>query len=304
MGTTNLIDYRKIHRPAGQLFTAATRSEEIPKYTLSPEQVRFYETNGYLKGIRVLEERQLQCLRDRLEQMVADDFPRRSELIGLTAAAGGASKNQQMIYFQGAWFVDDAFHDLLFNAEMTVPLSQLLGTNRVRFWHDQLFYKPARHGGVVAWHQDYSYWTRTVPVGHITCFVALDDTTLENGCVHVVPGSHRWNLLPTVKLTGGMEDMEAIKQVLSPEQLAQFKPVPMMLKAGEASFHHCLTLHGSYPNTSPNPRRGVVLNFIRPDVRSDTDKPLMPGTPPIPKGAVVEGENFPIVFDANQLTQN
>ena len=55
--------------------------------------------------------------------------------------------------------------------------SQLLGDRGVRFWHDQLFCKPARHGGIVAWHQDYSYWTRTQPLAHLTCWIGLDEAT-------------------------------------------------------------------------------------------------------------------------------
>jgi ectoine hydroxylase-related dioxygenase (phytanoyl-CoA dioxygenase family) len=82
----------------------------------------------------------------------------------------------------------------------------------VRFWHDQIFYKPAHHGGVVAWHQDYSYWTRTTPMAHLSCWIGLDDATRENGCVHYIPGSHRWNLLP---ITGLADDMDSIQTVLN-----------------------------------------------------------------------------------------
>ena len=90
--------------------------------------------------------------------------------------------------------------------------------------------------------------------------------------------------------------MDAIKQVLSPEQLAQFKPTPISLKAGQCSFHHPLLLHGSYANTSDHPRRGVVLNFMKADTRSNDDqKPPMPGAPIYPKGAVIAGDLFPIV---------
>src|ERR1041385_7647348 len=156
MSATTTIEYRKIHRPAGQLFPPATSTADVRKSSLSPEQIRRYEKNGYLAGIQVLTDRQLQLLRNRLEEMIADDFPRRRELMGLPAQAG-ATRNQQMIYFQGAWLVDEALHDMLYNAQIVVPLHQLLGAPRVRFWHDQVFYKPARHGGVVAWHQDYSY---------------------------------------------------------------------------------------------------------------------------------------------------
>ena len=150
---------------------------------------------------------------------------------------------------------------------------------------------------MVAWHQDYYYWTRTVPVGHITCFLALDDSTLENGCLQVIPRSHEWHLLPMTQLVGNEDAMERIKSVLTPEQLAAFKPAPIILKAGQASFHHPLVLHGSYPNYSDRHRRALVLNFIRPDVRSDSDEPLMPGADVVPKGEVVSGEYFPLVLD-------
>ena len=111
----------------------------------------------------------------------------------------------------GAWRIGVAFHDLLWHPAFTVPASQLLG-GAVRFWHDQLFCKPPRHGGVVAWHQDYSYWTRTAPMAHLTAWIALDDSDEANGSVRYIPGSHRWNLLPITGLAG---DMEAIRQVLT-----------------------------------------------------------------------------------------
>jgi ectoine hydroxylase-related dioxygenase (phytanoyl-CoA dioxygenase family) len=147
----------------------------------------------------------------------------------------------------------------------------------------------------VPWHQDYSYWTRTAPAGHVTCFVCLDDATPANGCLHVVPGSHRWSLLPKVPLVGAeAETMDSIKSVLTPPQLEQFHPTPILLRAGECSLHYCLTLHGSYANASDRPRRTVVLNYMRPDTRSASMQPIMPGAPAIPPGEVVEGELFPI----------
>ena len=222
------------------------------------------------------EERQVQAAHaETMERMLEPGYPHAAALHGLPK---GGVERKGVIHFQGAWNVEEAFHDLVFAPRLTVPLCQLLGTDSVRFFHDQIFYKPARHGGVVAWHQDYSYWTRTGPVGHITCFIALDDSTLENGCLHLVPGSHRWNLLPKVELTGQKkEDMDSIKSVMSAAQLAEFKPVPMFLKAGEASFHHSLTLHGSYANNSERSRRSLVLNYMKADTVSNSDQPLMPG---------------------------
>src|ERR1017187_7329789 len=92
------------------------------------------------------------------------------------------------------------------------------------------------HGGVVAWHQDYSYWTRTQPLAHLTCWIGLDDSTRENGCLQYIAGSHRWPDLPITGLAG---DMDAIGAVLSDQQRREFDhPVVVELKKGEASFHH------------------------------------------------------------------
>jgi ectoine hydroxylase-related dioxygenase (phytanoyl-CoA dioxygenase family) len=273
--------------------TTTDRIGDRTQVELSDDQARFYNENGYLAPLRLLDDRQLQEMRHRLEMMIRDDYSRADELVSPPRVKAG--EKPRMIYFQGAWRVDDMFRDLVFSPRLTMALCQLLSTDSVRFFHDQIFYKPARHGGIVAWHQDYSYWTRTTPAGHITCFMCLDDATLENGCLHVIPGSHKWNLLPKIDLIGGgAETMESIKSVLTPEQLEQFKPTPIFLKAGECSFHHCLTLHGSYPNQSDRPRRSIVLNYMKPDTRSASDQPIMPGAPSIPQGAIVEGELFPI----------
>jgi len=190
------------------------------------------------------------------------------------------------------------FHDLLWNPRFTVAASQLLG-GRVRFWHDQLFCKPARHGGVVAWHQDYSYWTRTKPMAHLTCWIGLDDSTVANGAVHYVPGSHRWDLLPITGLAG---NMEAIREVLTPAQWEQFiNPVAVELKRGECTFHHPLMVHGSFANRTELPRRAAVINVFLDGVRSDSDEPMLRGVPPVPRGQPMTGSFFPLLFDPQAM---
>jgi len=171
----------------------------------------------------------------------------------------------------------------------------------VRFWHDQLFCKPAHHGGVVAWHQDYSYWTRTRPMEHLTCWIALDDSTIDNGCLQYIPGSHRWPLLPMTGLAGNMDE---IQTVLSEEQKRQFRPVPIELKAGEATFHHPLMVHGSYENRTDRPRRATVINVFRDGVTSGSDGELLQNVPPIPSGWKMEGQFFPLLFDPASADSN
>jgi ectoine hydroxylase-related dioxygenase (phytanoyl-CoA dioxygenase family) len=263
-------------------------------WRLSDEQVRSFEANGYVAGVRLLEGRALDAVRDAVERIRSGENPH-LDLLYEVDEEYYRDPERNSFHCLGGWLVEAALHDLVFHGAATVPAAQLLGVERLRFWHDQVFYKPARHPGVVAWHQDFSYWTRTLPMNHVTVNIVLDDTSPENGCLHYVPGSHRWPLLPPVSFG---QDMEAFRDFLPEELRERFSPRPVALRAGEASFHHPLTVHGSYENRSAAPRRAVVLNFMGPDTRSADDRmPLLKGTPVVARGDVVEGEHFPIVLD-------
>ncbi|HKG14660.1 MAG TPA: phytanoyl-CoA dioxygenase family protein [Pyrinomonadaceae bacterium] len=283
-------DLSLCHEPVTGLFPAP-ESEGWEACALSGEQVAFYEEHGYVAGVRVLTEEQLAALRAELSELMSPLDGRRGLWYEFHS---NESTDPARVLFHalGAWRLAPAFHDLLWNARFTVPASQLL-KGAVRFWHDQLFCKPARHGGVVAWHQDYSYWTRTTPLAHLTCWIGLDDSTRENGCVRYVPGSHLWPDLPRTGLSG---DMDAIQSALTEEQRALFKPVAVELKAGEASFHHPRIIHGSYANDTDGPRRATVINVFRDGVRSNSDEPPLEGVPPIPKGEPMGGRFFPLLF--------
>ncbi len=259
---------------------------------LTDKQVAFFHEHGYLAPVRILDDRQIEVLRDELVTLMDPSHPAHALFHEFHT---NESTNPETVLFHalGAWRISEAFHDLLWNSAFVTPAAQLLG-GPVRFWHDQLFCTPPRHGGVVAWHQDYSYWTRTRPMAHLTCWIALDDATIENGCLQYVPGSHRWSLLPITGLAGGME---AITSVLSEEQQSQFRPVAIELSKGEASFHHPLMVHGSSENRSNRPRRGAVLNVVRDGVRSATDEPLLQGIPPVPAGSPLGGQFFPLLGD-------
>lgn len=285
-------DLSRHHGPLTGLFPAPPSAVEREPYALAREQVEFYAQHGYLAGVRVLEESQVAALRAELDDLMRPDHPGR-KLWYEYHANESAEPDRILFHALGAWRIAPGFHDLLWHPRVTVPAAQLLG-GAVRFWHDQLFCKPPRHGGVVAWHQDYSYWRRTTPLAHLTCWIGLDDSTRENGCVHYVPGSHRWPDLPITGLAG---DMEAVRRVLGPAEREQFRPVAVELRAGECSFHHPRTLHGSYANETRRPRRAAVLNFFRDGVRSNSDAPPLEGVPPIPKGRPMGGQFFPLLYD-------
>jgi ectoine hydroxylase-related dioxygenase (phytanoyl-CoA dioxygenase family) len=279
------------HGPVGTLLPPGPADHD--RYRLRDEQVRFFHEYGYLSGVRILTDEQVEQLRGELQELFDPAHPG-NDLFHEYHSNESPDPSRVLFHALGAWRIKPGFHDLLWHRAFTVPASQLLGGG-VRFWHDQLFCKPAQHGGVVAWHQDYSYWTRTRPMAHLTCWIALDDATRDNGCLQYVPGSHRWELLPITGLAG---DMDAIQTVLSEEQRRQFRPVAVELKKGHASFHHPLMVHGSYANSTDRPRRATVLNVFRDGTRSASDAPLLKGVPPIPKGEPMGGRFFPLLLDA------
>lgn len=283
------------HAPVGGLFEMPRTPAGWARHRLSDEQVEFFRAHGYVAGVKILTDEQVARLRAELIELTDPAHPLHRLFYEFHS---NESRDPARVLFHalGAWRVAPGFHDLLWHPAFTVAASQLLG-GPVRFWHDQLFCKPARDGGVVAWHQDYSYWTRTRPVAHLSCWIGLDDSTAENGCLRYVPGSHRWPLLPPTNLA---DDMEAILPVLSAEQRSAFNPVAVELRAGEAAFHHPLLVHGSYENTTDRPRRAAVLNVFRDGVRSASDEPPLAGVPPVPAGEKMEGRFFPLLLDPAQ----
>ncbi|HJX01106.1 MAG TPA: phytanoyl-CoA dioxygenase family protein [Terriglobales bacterium] len=293
----NTRDLSLHHKPIGDLLRSA--NAELARFSLTKEQLAFFHEHGYLSGIRIVDDRQVETLREELAQLT-DPAHEGNELFYEYHSNESGNPETVLFHALGAWRITPGFHDLLWNPAFTVPASQLLG-GAVRFWHDQLFCKPAHHGGVVAWHQDYSYWTRTQPLAHLTCWIGLDDSTRENGCLQYVAGSHRWPDLPITGLAG---DMDAIRAVLTEEQRNQFEqPVAVELKKGEASFHHPRLVHGSFANYSDQSRRATVINVIRDGVQSATDEPLLHGVPVIPAGEKVAGQFFPLLYDPEGLTQ-
>ncbi len=287
--TSEPTDLSKFHSPVGEMFPPQMKSHSL---RLSDQQARFYNENGYLAGLRVLNSAQIEALRAELAGFFDPNHPG-CQLWHEYHSNESPDPKSVLFHALGAWRIAPGFHDLLWNPAFTVPASQLLGGS-VRFWHDQLFCKPARCGGAVAWHQDYSYWTRTKPLAHLTCWIALDDSTVDNGCIRYVPGSHKWDLLPITGLTG---DMDAIREALTDEQWQRLQePLAVVLKAGQAAFHHPLMVHGSHANKTAGPRRAVVLNVVRDGVCSDSDEPLLQGTPVIPKGRPLGGQFHPLLF--------
>jgi len=177
----------------------------------------------------------------------------------LEARLGGKPSAQQLsqthLYFR--WAYDLATHPAVLDA-----VEAILGPN-ILVWTVSIFPKHARDPGYISWHQDGTYWALS-STQVTTAWVALTDSTVENGCMAYVSGSHRHGIFEIasdperpvhhVPLTG---DIRLREEVLC--------PVP----AGSVIFHHGCTLHRSAVNETNTWRRALIFHYTTADARSE-----------------------------------
>jgi len=147
-------------------------------------------------------------------------------------------------------------------------VEKILGAG-VSVYFSQVFFKAPEGGGPKPAHQDNFYFGPTDIEGIVTAWIALDDATLENGCLYFGDGT---NLGPVY--VHFAPEGEPFNLQLSPELLAKQPMAPAPVKKGGVSFHHGNTFHQSGPNLSPAWRRACALHYVRNDVEFAT--PALP----------------------------
>lgn len=171
-----------------------------------------------------------------------------------------------------AWWADRDLAALATSPVLGEIAAALLGVTSVRLWQDQLLYKPP--GGpretVIGWHQDWASWDTVASHGaFVTAWVAFDDVDDANGAMQMIPGSHEWGLVP-----GGSNFFNTARD----EHLSTLgdgrnaEPASVIMQAGQVSFHHPLTFHGSGPNTSERMRRSLAIHFVAGDVTAVSEQ--------------------------------
>ncbi len=223
---------------------------------LTTEQQESFWENGYLAYHRVLSEEDLATLRQRSEDIISGKVthvpPRyiqfeaefRDGLPHNVEPLDAVRKMTQLCYF------DEVFEQIARKAEIVDVIEDLLGPN-IKLYTDQLMMKPRFNGTVTDWHQDSMSWAHFAPQEHVSCWVALDDATAENGCMTVIPKSHSWG-----PIAQEYKDRFLANPLLE-------KPTAVELPAGSCMFHHGLNFHRTGANPTPNRRRGLALHYIR-----------------------------------------
>lgn len=153
---------------------------------------------------------------------------------------------------------DDVYSDLARDRRIVEATSQFL-EDEVYHYHHKLMLKEPRVGGAWEWHQDYGYWYNygcLFPTMG-SCYIAIDRATKTNGCLQVIPGSHKLGRLEHGKVGGQTGvDPQRVEKVLDrlPLLYAEMEP-------GDGLFFHGNLLHRSDANTSPDPRWSLIICY-------------------------------------------
>ena len=268
-----------------------------------------FQQRGFANGGQVIDEKTCEILNKEVLRVIAErdreDIPQPVLTRNLNGSGDngsesdedGSASHKPIWQILNIWQASKPFHDLLFHSGIAEMAATCLGAKSLRIWHDQIQYKQAEVGGELGWHQDAPYWPNITPNdAQITAWVALDDVDIDNGCMSMVPGSHRWgNAADTIHTAPHFCALPATYQ--GHEVAVVRRPV----QAGHVHFHHSLTWHGSHANTSGRPRRAIAFHFMNEDtVRSNEGHHPMEQFMTAQVGEVITDPAFPCVWQDGQ----
>ncbi|MGA4847504.1 phytanoyl-CoA dioxygenase family protein [Streptomyces sp. G5(2025)] len=157
---------------------------------------------------------------------------------------------------------NDAFWVRMVTDERIVDIAELFLGPNVACFTAHYVCKPALDGRPVLWHQDGAYW-KLQPMEALTVWAAIDESKRENGCLRIIPGSHRIPIhKPTLRTDTPNMLHSQTREDLIEEWVARAGVVDIELEPGDVSIHHPNILHCSEPNTSPKRRCGLDMGFM------------------------------------------
>jgi chlorinating enzyme len=226
------------------MLSAHGQAEETMKM-LTEAAIRQYHDEGYYAPIRVMPRQEADALRANLEAFEA----------GAGAMAGKLRHKSHLLF---TWLNDLVRHPRILDA-----VQDVIGPN-ILCWGSSFFIKEPRNPGFVSWHQDSTYWGLD-PADVVTAWVALSDSSAENGAMRVIPASHKLDQVPH-RDTFQPENMLSRGQEIMVD-VDERQAAMLELSAGEMSLHHVRLIHGSDPNPSGTRRIGFAIRYIPTTVR-------------------------------------
>jgi non-haem Fe2+, alpha-ketoglutarate-dependent halogenase len=220
----------------------------------SREQIEGYQENGFAFPAPVLSAAEAAGFLAQFEDQEERQWQRRGRAYDDPEGREWLRKPHK----SAQWAFSLATHPRIVDA-----IEDILGPD-ILLWDTKLFPKPPRSSSFVSWHQDGTYLGIEPLTDVVTAWVALSESLVENGCMRVLPGTHKSGQRPHTK-TFAEGNLLLNGQVI--EGVAAEDAVDVPLHAGEMSVHHMMLVHGSLPNTSDKKRIGISINYVTPRAR-------------------------------------
>jgi hypothetical protein len=221
---------------------------------LHPNEIQHFHREGWVIPRFTLPAAQVEGMRQALDELIAlNPGVRPEKLVSAHVQGGGASgKNSEGV--RGV----SQFLDLARDPQIVELVSGVIGDD-ILLWGCHVFCKPAGEGFETPWHQDGHYWPIR-PLATCTVWVALEPSTVANGCLRVIPRSHQGKQLFD-HLHEDRQDL-TLNQRLAPDTFDESTAVDLELQPGQMSLHDVYMIHGAAANRSAQRRTGVALRYM------------------------------------------
>lgn len=220
---------------------------------LDERQIESFERDGFLFPVDAMTADEAAVFRERLE------FTERGFV------AGGHER--PLAYYLmggGSHAVYPLASDLCRHRGLADAAESLLGPDLMA-WGVSFFIKEPGDGRIVTWHQDLTYWGFGETSDQVTAWIALTPSTVENGCMRFVAGSHRRHFVPHRKFPSEKNMLSQGQEIAV--EVDDEEATDIVLEPGQLSLHHGMLFHSSGPNTSADRRIGVAIRYVNPNAR-------------------------------------
>lgn len=274
------------------------------EFQLSESALEQWHEDGYLVTDLVIDGEVLERMAGAFARVFHGQHRKEKPFIVSWQPGDPEDRIRQMAF---AWRVDPVLEASALTTEIGALAAQLTHSTSIRLLMDWIIHKPGigtqpSPNTGVGFHQDQAYWLSTHPARLLTARIPLDDETVENGCMVVVPGSHKHELVPGLGngfWTHGESGLEPGPGFSGSSMKA---PRACELQRGQVMFHHCMLIHGSGQNRSTRPRRSQNLHMMPGDTRYRTgygtffsDYAALHGQK-LEDGQLLAGPLFPEIF--------
>ncbi len=225
------------------------------------EDVEFYQKSGYYISKPIYTEQEIDLALEGMERIYRNDLDRPgSDPFHTFMPAVNFGEGLRKTDY--ASFFNLALQKLITKPVLGAIAGKLTGSSQIRLWHDQLLFKPPQISDLksnVGWHNDRMYWKTCTSDSMLTAWIPFHDCDETTGTITMIEGSKHWpdNTQDLDFFSSELDSLE--KRFVTGGQ--RVKKVPMILPKGCVSFHNCLTIHGSGPNLSKQPRRSIAVHL-------------------------------------------